>query len=561
MNKYSADRHFKIAYEHLQKKNYGKSAELFEKLEKAYPENLSILRNLAHCYAYLKEFEKAEICLRKIINIKPDEPFVYQVLASILKDQDKLEDAISVVNEGLKKKLINEKWEIQKNLFFPKIPFNNEEIKKYRQKIEKEFEKILNVNFQVQLEYDNDQIIVPPHVDLSYSDWDNLDLNQKNVQALKKLYNILNEEQYSDREIKGKIRIGIISEFFTDHTIGKLYKNLIFSLDKSKFETFVFHSQKTYQGDIFNEFKEKEKEGIFKNEFLPIKLSEKISVIKGFKFDIIFYPDIGMSIEFYYLALIRLAKFQVTTFGHPETTGSKSIDYYLISKKCINENTQKHYSEKLLLIEHLPMIYSKPISKKKLTEDELNRKNIYSCPQTLFKLHPDFDQIIFDILDKDQKAIVYFLKDKNKVWYKKLINRLNKNKKYDSNRIIFLDPLNYNDYLLHLGRASVLLDPIYYGAGNSFFESMLFGTPSVTLPTDHIKSRLVLGAYKQMNIKDPPIAKDTQNYVNLAINYANRDDISELKKKYRKAAEEKLFNTKKAGEEFNQAILNLFNLN
>ena len=33
-----------------------------------------------------------------------------------------------------------------------------------------------------------------------------------------------------------------------------------------------------------------------------------------------------------------------------------------------------------------------------------------------------------------------------------------------------------------------------------------------------------------MNIKDPPIAKDTQNYVNLAINYANRDDISELKK-------------------------------
>ena len=191
------------------------------------------------------------------------------------------------------------------------------------------------------------------------------------------------------------------------------------------------------------------------------------------------------------------------------------------------------------------MIYSKPISKKKLTEDELNRKNIYSCPQTLFKLHPDFDQIIFDILDKDQKAIVYFLKDKNKVWYKKLINRLNKNKKYDSNRIIFLDPLNYNDYLLHLGRASVLLDPIYYGAGNSFFESMLFGTPSVTLPTDHIKSRLVLGAYKQMNIKDPPIAKDTQNYVNLAINYANRDDISELKKKYRKAAEEKLFNTKK----------------
>ena len=151
------------------------------------------------------------------------------------------------------------------------------------------------------------------------------------------MFKILNEESYSKIEIKDKIRIGIISEFFTDHTIGKLYKDLIFSLDKNKFETFIFHSQKTRSGEIFNEFKEKEKEGILKNEILPIKLSEKIDVIKKFKFNIIFYPDIGLSVEFYYLALMRLAKYQITTFGHPETTGSNSIDFYLISKNCVNE--------------------------------------------------------------------------------------------------------------------------------------------------------------------------------------------------------------------------------
>ena len=393
MKKYSADELFKIAYSHLQKKDYVKSAELFEKVAKNYPNNLSILRNLAHCYANLKEFEKAENCLRKIIDIKPDEPFVYQILASALKDQDKLEEAILVVNEGLKKNLINEKWEIQKNLFFPKIPFNKEEIKKYRQKIEKEIEKILNVNFQKYLDYDKDQIIVPPHVELSYSDWDNLDLNKKSVQAFKKLYKILNQETYAKREIEGKIRIGIISEFFTDHTIGKLYKELIFSLDETNFETFIFHSQKTHPGDIFNEFIKKEKEGVLKNEILPVKLSEKINVIKDFKLDIIFYPDIGMSIEFYYLALIRLAKYQITTFGHPETTGSKSIDYYLISKNCVNDNTQKHYSEKLLLIEHLPMIYSKPVGKKKLSENELNRKNI---DYILVLAWNFFEQIVLD---------------------------------------------------------------------------------------------------------------------------------------------------------------------
>ncbi len=558
MNKYSADKIFKIAFDHLQKKNFGKSAGLFEKLISVYPENLSILRNLINCYMQLGQFEKAETYIKKLIIIKPDEPYVYQTLASVLKDQDKLEEAELVINQGLKNKLINEKWEIQKNFFFPKIPFNRNEIKKYRQKIKEEIEKILNINFQTKLDYDKDQIIVPPHVDLSYSDHDNLELNKKNVLAFKKLFRVLNDEYLSKRKIQGKIRIGVISEFFTDHTIGKLYKDIIFSLDKNKFETFIFHSQKTYPGEIFNEFKKKEEEGILKNELLPIKLFEKINVIKNFEFDIIFYPDIGLSIEFYYLALMRLARYQITTFGHPETTGSKSIDYYLISKNCVNKNTQKHYSEKLLLMNYLPMVYPKPIVKKKLSKNDLQRKNIYSCPQTLFKIHPDFDQIIFDIIKMDKKAIIYLIKDRNKLWYKKLINRLSNNNKYDPTKIIFLDPLNYEDYLLHIGKASVLLDPIYYGAGNSFFESMLFGTPTITFPTDHIKSRLVLGAYKQMEIADPPIAKDIKNYVDLAVHYANRDDIGKLKKIYREAAEKKLFNTKEAGEEFNRILLNLF---
>ena len=53
-----------------------------------------------------------------------------------------------------------------KNLFFPKIPSNKEEIKMYREKIKKEIEKILNVSFLTKLDYDKDQIIIPPHVDL-----------------------------------------------------------------------------------------------------------------------------------------------------------------------------------------------------------------------------------------------------------------------------------------------------------------------------------------------------------------------------------------------------------
>ena len=115
MNKYSADELFKIAHSHFQKKEFGKSIYLFEKLLKDFPENVPILRNISLAYAFSGAYQRAEECIKKNIHIKPDEPFAYQTLASVLKNQDKIEEMIKIINEGLKK-LINEKWKYKKIL-------------------------------------------------------------------------------------------------------------------------------------------------------------------------------------------------------------------------------------------------------------------------------------------------------------------------------------------------------------------------------------------------------------------------------------------------------------
>ena len=206
---------------------------------------------------------------------------------------------------------------------------------------------------------------------------------------------------------------------------------------------------------------------------------------------------------------------------------------------------------------HLPMIYEVPTIKQKIDDTELSKKNIYSCPQTMFKFHPDFDNILAEILKKDKKGVLYLIKDNNKIYFNKLIERFKKIKFFDLDRVIFLDPLSRDNYINHLGTSSVLLDPLYFGAGNSFHESMVYGTPTVTMPTKFIKSRIVSAAYIQMEIDNPPIVKNKNEYVELAINIANKENLLEIKKYYRKKAVEKLFNTAKAGEEFNQILLNL----
>ena len=508
MNKYSADELFKIAYSHLQKREFQKSSQLFEKLLRDYPNNLSILRNLSHSYAFSGAFEKAEACIKKVIKIKPDEPFAYQFLASVLKNQDKIKEMVKIINEGLEKNLINEKWELQKKILSPLIAENKEEIDDYRKKINEGLDEIISSNKK--LDYDKDQIISPPLFELTYTDKDNREINKKIVRALKKIYQPLNYQISINQKLNDKIKIGFISEFFTNHTIGKLFKNLIFSLDLKFFDIVVYHSSKTKKGEIFEEFLNKKG---FKNEILPIKLVDKIKIIEKEKFDVLFYPDIGMSIEFYFLSLIRLAKYQIMSWGHPETTGSESIDFFLCSKNLITENSDKFYTEKFLIIDKLPMIYNKPNIKNKLNDKDLSKKNIYSCPQTLFKFHPDFDDYLFYILKRDKKAILYLLKDTHKVYYLKLLERFKRNKNFDPNRVIFLDPLNLNQFINHLGTSSVLLDPIYFGSGNSFHESMFYGTQTVTLPTKYIKSRIVSAAYKQMEVKNPPIVKNKDDYV------------------------------------------------
>ena len=138
-----------------------------------------------------------------------------------------------------------------------------------------------------------------------------------------------------------------------------------------------------------------------------------------------------------------------------------------------------------------------------------------------------------------------------------LIQRFEKVVNFDLDRVIFIDQLTTENYINHLGTSSVLLDPLYFGAGNSFHESMVYGTPTITMPTKYIKSRIVTAAYIQMEIDNPPIVKNKNEYVDLAVSIANSKNLLEIKNYYHTKAKEKLFNTLKAGEEFNDVLLSL----
>ena len=545
---------FQKGVENFRDKNFLEAEKCFEELKNIYPTNKDILKNLSFCYFQNKKYESSERTIETIFSLGYKENKLIELLLLILKQQDKAEKILNLISK--EKNNINSKYELLEKFERSAIAMSNEELDDFRKNTLKKIDSAINES-NLKLEVDN-QFLDPPLFYYSYENKDNLNLSKKIYQLFKKSYPKLQKDYDLKNTQNKKIKIGFISEFFKKHTISKLFKGLILNLDKSSFDINIYYLDNGKGLD--QEFFDNEKNNNLKTFKLPKLFNEKVNFILEHNLDIIFYPDIGFSTQLYYLTFLRLANYQMTSWGHPETTGNPNIDYFL-SSKLLEENfdeAQKHYSEKLLLSEFLPMYYFKP-KIQKINDNELQTNNIYSCPQTLFKIHPDFDEIILKIFQKDKKAKIYFIKSNDEIFSKKILNRLNKKMPNFIDNIIFLDKLSEQEYINHCGKASVLLDPLYFGAGNSFHESMFYGTPTVTLPTKFLRSKIVEGAYKQLQIKDAPIVKNIDDYVSLAVEIANTKPkkMLENKKYYSECADKDLFENKKALQSFQKILLEI----
>jgi len=219
------------------------------------------------------------------------------------------------------------------------------------------------------------------------------------------------------------------------------------------------------------------------------------------------------------------------------------------------------FSEKIIYLKKLPMYFYKPKIKKTLKNEEITKPSIYFCSQSMIKFHPHFDEIIKKILSDDNKAKFFLIDNKN--LGSKLRNRLKRNIPNNYDKIEFLEELGIDDYIHKCGQASVLLDTLYFGAGNSFHESMYYGTPTVTLPTQNLKSKIVSGAYKQMKVESPPISSNVDDYVKKAIKLANLDskNMLDLKYYYKEKADKLLYEDEQFIEEINALFIDLYNKN
>lgn len=317
-------------------------------------------------------------------------------------------------------------------------------------------------------------------------------------------------------EGRARIRIGFASEHFRNHTIGRLYAGLIRCMDKARFEVVVIHGPRA-QRDAVSERLEKDAD---RTLVLPLSLAEQQQAIAAERLDMLFYPDIGMSKETYFLAFSRLAPVQAVSWGHPNTTGLDTLDYFVSAGGAEPPEADRHYTERLIRLNRLPCFYEPPVLPRGLMRAELGLPEagtLYGCPQSLFKLHPDFDAVLAAIAEGDRLGHIVLLEGEHPSWSDLLRRRWACNHPGLVERVRFLPRLPLDRFMALMAHFDVLLDPIHFGSGNTLYEAMVSGTPIVTWPGRFMRGRIVAAAYRQMAVVDAPIAERLEDYAPLAL--------------------------------------------
>lgn len=310
----------------------------------------------------------------------------------------------------------------------------------------------------------------------------------------------------------GRIAIGFVSTLLRTHTIGRLNAGLIRHLDRRRFHVSVIgpaHGQDAIASEIAS--------SADRAITLPRDLQAARRAIAAAGLHVVYYPDIGMDPMTYFLAYARLAPLQVASWGHPDTTGLSSIDFFLSADTMEPREADQHYTERLARLAGPTVCVSRPQAPaRRKTRAELGlpeAATLYVCPQSLFKLHPEFDPVLRRILEGDPRGRLVLIHGKDRHWAELVLERLGAGV---AERTIVLPMLSTADFLSLLANADVMLDPLHYSGGHTSLEALALGLPIVTWPGRFMRARHTYGFYRLMGY-ETLVARDPRHYVELAV--------------------------------------------
>lgn len=484
------------------------SADAFKQalvLEPDYVEGYFILGNIA---LYQDKPEEARTHYEQALELRPDFVEALNLLSLVFNRINMAKEAVECLEKAytLEQKSC---YRVKIPMITPSVYASGEELDAWRRNFETSLESLKNLSLEIR------EPVREIGCTNFYYAYHGLDDRQIQEDFAKLLHAMpVYHRQTPSRNTKP--RIGFISRLLRKgHTITKLMQETIARLNRDRFDVSIFLVE-----DPFTRANPMAVAPTDTLVWLPeADLESAATLVKEQDLDVLFYTDIGMDPTTYYLAFSRLAPVQCVFWGHPVTTGLKTIDYFIASRGMEPEDGQKHYTETLVMFDNLPT-YRRPVNEStKRTRADFGlpeNKHLYLCAQSLFKVHPDFDAMLGDILRQDPDGVVVFLEFKYPQLGESLKKRWAQTIPDVQDRVLFIPRVSDTDFIPLQGLVDVLLDTTHFGGGNTHYEAFSHGTPIVTMPNEHLRTRVAFAMYQQMGLMDC-VAGSPQEYVEIAL--------------------------------------------
>lgn len=334
-----------------------------------------------------------------------------------------------------------------------------------------------------------------------------------------------------------KIRIGIASELLKFHNGCFWAYDWFVNLPKGDYEFFAY----SLNGAVDELTRRFAALGTYRwLPFRPGDYQPSLKIIADDALDVLLIPDVGMTASSRVISLTRLAPVQCVGWGHPMTTGSDHVDFYLGSELMETDESDAHYSEQLVRLANIGLFFPDLL----LPEERFGRayfdlpedRTIYGTVQSIFKYLPQYDFVYPAIAKQVPDSMFVFVGSNSVSMTSKFKERIRRNfaaAGLDCDDYIRILPrMDLNKFIHLLSALDVNLDSIGWSGGVTTLRSIAMALPVVTYPTEFMRGRHSYSMLKMTGIEEL-IADSLDDYVSRAVHLG-------LDKQYRAQVVEKM---------------------
>ncbi|GAB5447444.1 MAG: hypothetical protein Gyms2KO_23170 [Gymnodinialimonas sp.] len=356
----------------------------------------------------------------------------------------------------------------------------------------------------------------------------------------------------------GPIRIAIASATFRNHSVWKMVmKGWLRTLDPDKFQLFGFS---------FSDLEDAETAQARASMTSFVTGARSVEnwakEIYAVRPHILLYPEVSMNQTAIKLSALRIAPVQCTTWATYVTSGLPTMDYFLSGDAMEVPDAQDHYSEQLIRLPGLSVMFEPPtVQPNTLAREDLSLRPgavVYLCIQSLFKYLPFYDHLIARIAEETGDCQFVFLADKaahtvTQAFENRLRTAFEAKGLVYTDHVVVLPTLSDAGFhrLLQLG--DVFLDSIGVGGSTTTFEALAHDAPIVTCPVETLCSRVSAAALTRMGLSET-IARDPDHFVDLAVGLGRSPHDRDRIRKRTRAAKSSVFSDRKVGASLQEAL-------